>query len=151
MCIRDRPRPGAAGVFWSGIAAAPFPWGKFGDSLLWELSGVPQSDHSVYHATIDQFSAYLKGVDPADPRAYPGSSDAVLARFPPTLFVTGTRAIDLSPAVTSHARLLKLGVDSQLYVMEGGWHGASVGTQGSPEERDVNAFIGRWFDQHLAR
>ena len=53
--------------------------------------------------------------------------------------------------IVSHARLLKLGVDSYLYFMEGAWHAASSGTRGSPEERDVNTYIGRWFGQHLAR
>jgi acetyl esterase/lipase len=79
------------------------------------------------------------------------ASATVLSRFPSTLFVTGGRALDMSAAVTSHARLLKLGVDSYLYVMEGAWHAASYGTRGSPEERDVNTYIGRWFGQHLAR
>jgi acetyl esterase/lipase len=93
----------------------------------------------------------MDGVAANDPVGYPGSSDPTLAKFPPTLFVTGTRALDMSAAITSHARLLKLGVDSSLYVMEGGWHAASYGTRGSPEEVDVNTYIGRWFDQHLSK
>ena len=144
------PRPGAIGIFWSGIPAWPYPFGKFGDSLLWEF-GVPRSDHTQYDAMISKIAEYIHSAAPDDPRAYPMSSATALAKFPSTLFVTGGRALDMSAAVTSHARLLKLGVDSYLYVMEGAWHAASYGTLGSPEERDANTYIGRWFGQHLAR
>lgn len=145
------PRPGAAGIFWSGIMAAPYPWGHFGDSLMWELGGMPRSDHTVYRRLIAQLTQYMNGVKANDPRAYPGSSDEVLRKFPTTLFLTGTRAVDLSSAVTSYARLLRLGVDADLYVMEGGWHASSYGTDGSPEERNVNEYIARWFESHLSR
>ncbi len=149
--VNKLPRPGAIGIFWSGIPAAPYPFGKFGDALLWELGGVPRSDHTTYNAMIAKIADYISNAAPSDPRAYPLASDTVLANFPSTLFVTGGRALDSSAAVTSHARLLKLGVDSYLYFMEGAWHAASYGTRGSPEERDVNTYIGRWFGQHLAR
>jgi monoterpene epsilon-lactone hydrolase len=147
------PTPGAAGIFWSGLATAPFPWGKSGDSVMWGFRAFPQSDHSeVDQLHADLASSYLGGVRSDDTTAYPGSSDAVLTHFPPVLFLSGTRAIDLSPAVRGHARLLKLGVDASLYVMEGGWHGASLGqTEDSPEEHDANAYIARWFGRHLAR
>src|SRR5581483_4488530 len=101
------PRPGAVGIFWSGIPAAPYPFGKFGDGLLWELGGVPRSDHTKYNAMIAKIAEYISNAAPNDPRAYPLASDTVLANFPSTLFVTGGRALDSSAAVTSHARLLK--------------------------------------------
>jgi acetyl esterase/lipase len=145
------PIPGALGIFWSGIPGFPYPFGKFGDSLLWELGAVPRSDHTRYDAMIAKIAEYIRNAAPDDARAYPMASTTVLSKFPSTLFVTGGRALDMSAAVTSHARLLKLGVDSYLYVMEGAWHAASYGTLGSPEERDVNTYIGRWFAQHLAR
>ena len=149
---RDRiAQPGAAGIFWAGLTGFPYPFGKFGDSELWEGGGIPHNDHSGYRGLIVQLSQYLKGVPTDDPVAYPLSSDAVLRKFPPTLFLTGTRALDQSAAVASHARLLKLGVDASLYVMEGGWHAASYGTYGSPEEADVNSYIGKWFAAHLAK
>jgi acetyl esterase/lipase len=94
---------------------------------------------------------YMEGADPADPLANPTVSDVVLARFPPTLFITGTRAHDMSHVITAHARLLKLGVESSLYVMEGFGHAADLTANGAPEQRDVNAYKARWFDQHLLR
>ena len=148
---KGAPVPGAAGIFWSGLTDHPYPFGKFGDSILWELGGIARADHSNYRRLITQLSGYMSAVKPDDPVGYPGSSEATLARFPPTLLLTGTRAVDMSAVVTSHAKLVRLGVDASLYVMEGGWHAASYGTRGSPEEVDVNTYIGRWFDRHLAR
>jgi monoterpene epsilon-lactone hydrolase len=87
----------------------------------------------------------------SDPMANPGGAPDVLAKFPPTLFVTGTRASDLSSAAYSHAQLLKAGIDSQLYVMEGGWHGAFNAEPDTPEARDTFAYIVKWFDRHLGQ
>jgi acetyl esterase/lipase len=96
--------------------------------------------------------AYLATARLDDPLAEPGISDPVVSKFPPTLFVTGTRAMDMSRAVTSHAQFLRLGVDSQLYVMEAAWHCAFVaGAHETPEGKATNAYIARWFDEHLAR
>lgn len=67
---------------------------------------------------------YMEGVDHNDPRAYPGSSDTVLAKFRPTLLLVGTREFALSPAIVAHARFLRLGVDASLYIMEGVPHAA---------------------------
>jgi epsilon-lactone hydrolase len=143
------PRPGAIGIF---CAAPPDGSGKEGDAKMWGLGMIPES-HSMRTATTPGNASgwYMAGADPTDPQAYPASSDSVLSRFPPTLFLTGTRALDLSPAIVAHARLLKLGVDSYLYIMEGGWHAAHAGAVGTPEARDANAYVARWFEQHLAR
>ena len=52
---------------------------------------------------------YFAGVSTTDPLAAPASSPEVLAKFPPTLIVTGTRAFELSSAVYTHALLIKYG------------------------------------------
>jgi len=93
---------------------------------------------------------YMASADIDDPQAYPGSFGTVLAKFPPTLLVTGTRSLDMSPAIAAHSRLLRPGVDTYLYVMEGGWHGASISANGSREKHDANTYIARWFCQHLS-
>jgi len=84
-----------------------------------------------------------------DPRANPSASDEVLAGFPATLWVIGTRSCGISPVI---GRLLKLGVDSHLYVMEGGPHGAfHIGQHTTPEGQDIIRYVARWFQRHLAR
>jgi hypothetical protein len=69
--------------------------------------------------------------------------------FPATLWVTGTRSFGMSPVI---ARLLKPGIDSHLYVMEGGRHGAfHIGHHMTPEGQDIILYVARWFRRHLAR
>ena len=142
------PRPGAIGVLLAGLPASPFPFGHWGDSRMWGTDGVPPGDHASQDLLMANVSWYLEGVASDDPRAYPAASDDVLAKFPPTLFLTGTRSHDLSPSCASHARLARLGVDAALYVIEGGWHGASL-LSNVPESRDASRFIANWFDAKL--
>lgn len=142
------PRPGAIGVLLAGVPASPFPFGHWGDSRMWGTDGVPPGDHAAQDALMANVSWYLEGVPSDDPCAYPAASDNVLAKFPPTLFLTGTRSHDLSPSCASHARLARLGVDAALYVIEGGWHGASL-LKDVPESREASRFIANWFKVKL--
>ena len=96
-------------------------------------------------------AGYLQGVQPDNAQAFPASSDAVLAKFPPTLLLTGTRAPEMSGQAFANARLLALGVDSTLYLIEGARHGAIVFEFAAPESLDAQRFIIKWFDSHLAR
>src|SRR5262249_8133318 len=123
------PRPGAVGIF--GSAAIRSSGGTRGDSDIWGLSGTGAEGKQP---VLSISGAYFPTAKADDPLAEPGVSDAVISKFPPTLFVSGTRAFELSRAVTSHAQFLRLGVDSQLYVIEAGWHCAFVaGAHGTPE------------------
>jgi acetyl esterase/lipase len=150
---KNLPRPGAVGIFCS----APVPFGQLGDSRIWTLPGVPAVESGPTSAPPPgraslRPTGYMEGADVNDPRAFPGSSSEVLAKFPPTLLISGTRAPDMSPAIVAHARFLKLGVDSYLYIEEGGPHGAyDTVTYATPEAHDTLAYVARWFDQHLAR
>jgi monoterpene epsilon-lactone hydrolase len=148
--VKGLPRPGAVGIFCA--SAQPFS-AKRGDSDMWGPTGSgPLPPNSNVLAQLQSPRAYFATAKPDDPLAYPGVSDAVISKFPPTLFVTGTRAMEMSSAVTSHAQFLRLGVDSQLYVMEAGWHGAFViDGQATPEGKATIAYIAHWFDQKLAR
>jgi hypothetical protein len=59
------------------------------------------------------------GADFADPLVSPAYAPAVLAAFPPTLVISGTRDDLLSPAVYTHTQLVKAGVEADLHVWEG--------------------------------
>jgi acetyl esterase/lipase len=141
------PRPGAVGVLCASVDSY---MQLRGDSRIW-AAGVVPSDQAPPGLAGSPIGWYMEHAAADDPRAYPGVSDAVLAKFPPTLWLVGTREVIMSPVVSTHARLLKLGVDSSLYVMEGAPHASYVLAQGTPESHDANAYIARWFDQHLAR
>lgn len=48
---------------------------------------------------------YFKGVRKDDPEVLPGYSGKVLARFPPTLLITGTRDFLMSSEIRSQAAI----------------------------------------------
>ena len=87
---------------------------------------------------------YFAGTDSNDPLVAPASSPEVLAKFPPTLIVTGTRAFELSNAVYTHAQLVKHGVDADLHVWEGMFHGFFYNPD-VPESRECYDVIVRFF------
>lgn len=149
------PRPAAVGIF---SAALTPTWAhrqaREGDSRIWSgpVTPIPRSDLSpAAKSTWEPLRWYMEHADPDDPRAYPESSDAVLAGFPPTLFLNGNRDFTMSGAVVAHARLLRLNVDSSLYIVEGGTHCAYLEAVGTPEAHAAHAYVARWFDKHLAR
>ena len=88
-------------------------WGSGSGKPVKALLAVPSSPAAAKHH-------YFSTAKADDPLAFPAASDAVIAKFPPTLFVTGSRAMEMSSAIVSHAQMLRLGVDSQLYMIEGG-------------------------------
>lgn len=118
------PQLGAIGVFGSGALRT-----EGGDSThiagmidgLWRAprfirpAGAPPSAPAPIRS-------YFEGANLSDPLVSPAVDPAVLAKFPPTLLITGTRAADLSPAIVTHSRLLDAGVRSQLIVGEGMGH-----------------------------
>ncbi|MBY0510575.1 MAG: alpha/beta hydrolase [Rhodospirillaceae bacterium] len=136
------PNPGGIGVFCAGGGGGP------GDMSPWGAGGVFTPPKPRTGAVTP---GYMASADKNDPMAAPVKSDAVMAKFPPTLLVSGTRAGDLSPAAYMHTRLLKNGVDAELYVIEGGWHGVFNQQPDTPESRDTYDYIAKWFDSHLGK
>lgn len=136
----DLPRPGAIGIFCAGSSF------NRGDSSIWNTSG-HAAEPNLTTSTVRL--GYLKGADMNSPLVSPASSVQLLAKFPPTLIMTATRDPLMSAAIVLHTQLLKLGVESQLYIIEGGWHGSVEQAPDTPESRDANAFTAKWFDSHL--
>ncbi len=79
----------------------------------------------------------------------PGLFPQVLAKFPPTLILTGTRDSSMSNALVTNMRLLDAGVDTQLLVLEGIGHGEFNTLPGTPEATQTFTQIWRFFDKHL--
>jgi epsilon-lactone hydrolase len=93
---------------------------------------------------------YLAGTDPADPTVNPVVSDAVISKFPPTQVITGTRGMEMSSALFTHQQLVKLGVEADLHVWEGLFHGFFYNPD-VPECRDAYNVMVKFFDKHLGR
>jgi acetyl esterase/lipase len=96
----------------------------------------------------------LPGVDLKDPLISPAFHQSVLAAFPPSLLISGTRDANLSDTVYTHAQLVKAGADSDLHIWEGAHHcsfaGALVDTD-VPETHEALDVILKFFDKHLGQ
>jgi epsilon-lactone hydrolase len=150
----DLPRPGAIGIFCAGAGSpaaagfggdAAYTAGPLGEARVMS-SGLPSGRANG----APQGLAYLAGTSPTDPLVAPIGSPEVLAKFPPTLIITATRGFELSAAVYTHSQLVKLGVDAELHVWEGLFHGFFYNPD-VPESRDAFDVIVRFFNRHLGK
>ena len=80
----------------------------------------------------------------------PINSPQVLAKFPPTLLITGTRGFELSSAVYTHTQLVKNGVDARIHVWEGLFHGFFYNPD-VPESQDCYRVIADFFARSLGK
>jgi acetyl esterase/lipase len=145
------PRPGAVGLLCAGMTLAD---NGFGGDAAYVTAAVgegrapplPPSGPASDRAAL----AYFAGVSINDPLAAPATSPQVLAKFPPTLVVSGARGFELSSAVYTHSLLVKAGVDADLHVWEGMFHGFFYNTD-VPESRDCFDVIVKFFDRKLGK
>jgi acetyl esterase/lipase len=93
---------------------------------------------------------YFSTAKPDDPLVSPANSPEILAKFPPTLLITGTRDFASSGALYTHEQLVRLGVDAELHVWEGLFHGFFYNAD-VPESRDAFNVMISFFDRHLGR
>jgi epsilon-lactone hydrolase len=134
------PNPGAIGTFCGSILDVQ------GDSAYVAplLTGQPVTDKPL--SMLD--FPYFKGADPKDPLAVPGNSPALLAKFPPTLLISGSRDFALSSVLRSHDLLVRAKVDAELHIYDGMWHGFFVYPD-LPESLAAYDVIVRFFERHL--
>jgi epsilon-lactone hydrolase len=139
------PNPGAIGIF--GAGAVRF---QTGDSayIAGYADGSFPPPAKPGEKEIDMTRGYFDGVDYADPIVSPALHPAIIAKFPPTIIVTGTRAMDLSPAVVTNSALLKAGVKSTLIVGEAMGH-CYIYSSDLPEAKDAYSAIIAFFREHL--
>ena len=81
---------------------------------------------------------YMDGHDPKDPYLSPVFGDLTKG-FPPTILVSGTRDLLLSPTVMMHRALRRAGVEAELHVFEAMPHGGLSGS--SPEDAELQEEI----------
>jgi acetyl esterase/lipase len=150
----DLPRPGAIGILCAGLTVSA---GFGGDANYISMPagegrmsmGAPKPANNTKQGARGGMP-YLANVDLNDPLVSPAVSMPMLAKFPPTLIVTGTRGFEMSAAVYAHSRLVKAGVDTDLHVWEGMFHGFFYNPD-VPESRDCYDVIVKFFDRHLGK
>lgn len=142
------PKPGAIGMFGAGALVPMKGDSNFIGSVL-HGQPVPTEDAKQLLPYFD-----LPDLDVKGPLVSPAYSPSTLARFPPSLVISGTRDIGLSPAVYTHARLIQNGIDAHLHVWEGVGHcsfAQPIADPEVPETREAWSVIVNFFDKYLGR
>lgn len=136
------PRPGAIGIF----CASAGDFGGDAEFTTPPLDGrmppPPNAGDGGMHL------GYFSGADMHDPMVSPVYSTEVLRQFPPTLILSGTRAFDYSSGINTHNQLTKLGVDAELHLWDGLFHGFFYDPD-VPESRETYDVTVKFFDTHL--
>jgi monoterpene epsilon-lactone hydrolase len=139
------PNPAAVGVLCASIGSLI---GGDAAYLTGPLNGMPAPTPGAGERRGEM--GYLSEVDPKDPLAYPINAPALVAKFPPTLLVTSTRAMEFGAAINSHNVLVRNGVEAELHVWDSlphaFWYNSDL-----PESREVYEVIAQFFDRHLRR
>jgi acetyl esterase/lipase len=138
------PMPGAAGIFCASV-------GKFGgDSsfLAPALAGQAPLEGSTEGKLT--FTPYFSDASLSDPLVLPMNSKTIMARFPPTLLISGTRDFAMSSVLQSDIRLTDAGVQTELHVWDGLWH-SFFNNPDLPESKEMYAIVARFFDRNLGR
>ena len=136
------PAPGAIGIYCASAGGfggdATYTAFPLGEGRM-PPAGPPGTSALGYFSTAKMHDALVSPLD----------SPEVLAKFPPTLLITGTRDFAYSGAIYTHEKLVKLGVDAELHVWEGLFHGFFYNAD-VPESRDAFNVMIKFFDRHLA-
>ncbi|HKT28045.1 alpha/beta hydrolase [Dyella sp.] len=139
--ITDKlPVPGAIGTFCGSLLDIE------GDSAF--VAPVLNGQGVPAHRLTLVDLPYFHGANPRDPLVQPGLSPTLLAKFPPTLLITGTRDMTMSSVLASQQLLDKAGVKTELRVWEGMWHSFFSDPE-LPESQDAYRVIVTFFRMHL--
>jgi acetyl esterase/lipase len=95
------------------------------------------------------FTPYFSEASSGDPLVWPVNSSQILARFPPTLLLAGSRDFAVSSLFRTQAALTNVGVVAELHVWDGMWHAFFVDPE-LPESKQAYRVIVRFFDHYLA-
>ena len=136
------PRPGAIGIF----CASAGDFGGDAEFTTPPLDGrmppPPKAGDGRMHL------GYFSEANMRDPMISPVDSAEVLRQFPPTLILSGTRAFDYSSGINTHNQLTKLGVEAELHLWDGLFHGFFYDPD-VPESRETYDVTVKFFDKHL--
>lgn len=143
--MHQLPQPGAIGIF--GAGGVRF---MSGDSayIAGYIDGSFPPPAKPGEVRADMTRGYFDGASMDDPVISPALHPDVIAKFPPALIITGTRAMDMSPAIVTNSALIKARVPSTLIVGEGMGH-CYIYQPNLPEARDAHQAIVDFFRANL--
>ncbi len=135
--------PGAIGTFCGSIARLGGDSAHVAPLLMGE-----RVSPGVDSSSTRESGPYFQGASATDPLVLPINSPELLAHFPPTLLIAGSRDFTVSSLFASQAALAAAGVDAELHVWDGMWH-AFLMDPDLPESRQVYQVVVRFFERHL--
>lgn len=146
----DLPMPAAVGVFCASLGGY---FGGDATALAGPLNGMLPARAVDFDAAggspPPSARGYLDHAGREDPLAYPIAARSVLAGFPPTLLLSGTRSFELSMALDSHNKLTQAGAHSRFHAWDGMNHAFFYNSE-LPESREAYAIMVDFFETHLA-
>lgn len=156
MLIKQgRPTPGVLGVYCAGLGSP-----GAGDSQFLSALSVTSAARKLTQTgtpappaagpTPPRQPSYMDGTDRNDFVVNPTVDEQLLAKWPPTIFFTASRDGAASGAQYSYRKLIKLGIDSQIMVFDGLYHGFMTNPD-FPEAQEGYAIAAAFFDKHLGR
>ena len=135
------PTPGAVGIYCASAGAfggdATYIAFPFGEGRMPPTRPPGQSQ-----------LGYFSGANMNDPLVSPMNSPEILAKFPPTLLITGTRDFAMSGTIHTDTELTKRGVKTELHVWDGLFHGFFYNAD-VPESRDAFNVMINFFERNL--
>ena len=144
------PKPGAIAILCAGLTSPNDGFGGDADYTATPVGearmAAPAANSSAPRGPTGL--GYFADSSPTDPLAAPAESPELLAQFPPSLIVSGSRGFELSSALVTHSRLIKAGAQSDLHVWEGMFHGFFYNAD-VPESKDCFDVIVRFFAARL--
>ncbi|WP_260177722.1 alpha/beta hydrolase [Tunturibacter empetritectus] len=135
------PTPGAVGIY---CASA----GAFGGDATYIAFPFGEGRMPPAHPPAQSQLGYFSGTDRNDPLVSPMNSPETIAKFPPTLLITGTRDFAMSGTIHTDTELSKRGVKTELHVWDGLFHGFFYNAE-VPESRDAFQVMINFFDRNL--
>jgi acetyl esterase/lipase len=148
LLAHDLPAPAAIVMGGNGAGGAT------GDSRYFSAIGSakppPDPSEAELPLTDPDRRGYFRTAPPDDYLVEPIlAPQSLLARFPPTMLITATRAFDMSPAIAFHRALTRAGVDASLQVFDGLGH-CFYYNAWLPESQDAYDTLIRFFRHHLS-
>jgi monoterpene epsilon-lactone hydrolase len=146
-----KPTPGVLGVYCSGLGSA-----GSGDSQFLSALSVTNAPLGLVQGRPlggpgrAPGPSYFDGIDRNQFVVNPTLDEGLLAKWPPTIFFTATRDAAMSGSLYSYRKLLKLGIDSQVLVFDGLYHGFMTNPD-FPEAQEGYKLAAAFFDRHLGR
>jgi acetyl esterase/lipase len=138
------PLPAAIGIFCAGVGTDAGDAQSTGPLLMGQVlpssrPPAPRWQHPYHNEAENKYYARFEA---------PGALAEVLAKFPPTLLISGTRDMELSAALRTNEMLGDAGIVTELHVWEGMWHSFFSDPE-LPESQAAYRVMARFFERHL--